>query len=76
MTTALGVSSKTLTVCSRQMPHELSFLQHQVGAISLSQTQSFKMGWCASRMSPKDMARIKASQEIEKALDKQFKLND
>jgi hypothetical protein len=32
------------------------------------------MGGCASRMSAEDTARIKASKEIEKALDEQFKI--
>jgi hypothetical protein len=31
---------------------------------------------CASSMSPEDVARIKASIEIEKALDKQFKIDN
>jgi hypothetical protein len=31
---------------------------------------------CASSMSPEDAARIKASKEIKKALDEQFKINN
>ena len=59
--------------------HKKSRSQHSdsdIDSFRRCRTQSFTMGGCASRMSAEDTARIKASKEIEKALDEQFKIDE
>ncbi len=45
-------------------------------SVSRRRSRSFTMGGCASSVSAEEAAKMKASKEIEKALDEQFKIED